>query len=195
MKVTIISASTRILRRSHSVALFLKNQIELRGHFAEILDLAAYQFPVFDEVLAKQPDPSPALLEFSHKIRHSDAVLFISPEYNGSYTSALKNAVDYLKDQEFAQKVIGSVSVSAGMLGGIRAALNMQELALAVGGFVLPQMLLVSEVGKRFSETGGLLDQGFQPKVDVFLDAFLWISEAVVEKKHRTEVHFSAKTA
>ncbi len=183
MKITIVSASTRLMRRSHTVSLFLKKAIEARGHEAEILDLAAYQLPVFEEVLSKLTDPPAALVEFAEKVRASDAHLFVSPEYNGSYTSALKNAVDFLKDQEFSKKVIGAVSVSTGAMGGIRAALSMQELVLGIGGFALPQMLLVGEVGRRFDDAGGLVDPVFQPKIDGFLNAFLWISEAVFEKK------------
>ncbi len=185
MHITIISASTRLLRRSHTVAVFLKSALESRGHNVEILDLAAYKLPVFEEILSKQTDPPAALVEFAQMVRASDAHLFVSPEYNGSYTSALKNAVDFLKDQEFANKVTGTVSVSTGAMGGMRAALNMQELVLGLGGFVLPQMLLVGEVGKRFDDAGGLLDAAFLPKVDGYLNAFLWIAEAVFEKKNR----------
>ena len=183
MNIAVISASTRINRQSHRVALGLAQFIENRRHTAGILDLAAYNFPIMEEVYHRHPNPPEGLADFSQKIKDADAFIFVSPEYNGTYTSALKNAVDYLKENEFNKKVIGIVSVSAGGLGGIRAALSMQQLVLGVGGFAIPQMLPVGNVAARFDEEGQLTDPVFERSINVFLDAFLWLAEAVAEKK------------
>lgn len=183
MLITILSSSTRIDRQSHRVALALQKIITARGHIARILDLATYQFPIMEEVLHRHPKPPAGLSEFSEAIRTSDAHIFLSPEYNGSYTSALKNAVDYLKESEFTQKAIGVVSVTSGPMGGMRGAMSMQQLVLGVSGFALPQMLLVPQVAQKFDETGTLTDPAFQSKIDFFLHNFLWLAEAVSEKK------------
>ncbi len=185
MQIAILSGSTRIDRKSHRVALALVAEIEKRGHEADLLDLAEFRFPVFEEVLAKLEEPPEGLVDFSERVKRADAAIFLSPEYNGSYTSALKNAVDFLKESEFARKPIGVATASGGLLGGMRAALNLQELALGVGGFSLPGMLLTPEVGKKFGEKGELLDPFFQPKIDAFLNSFLWLSEAVLDRKQK----------
>lgn len=184
MHITILSASTRLNRQSHRVALALERLINEQGeHTAEILDLAEYQFPILEEVLHRHPNPPVRLAEFAAKIRRSDAHLFVSPEYNGSYTAALKNAVDYLKEGEFSKKVIGTVSVSAGMLGGIRGALSMQQLILAISAFALPQMLTVGNLAQRFDENGRLLDPIFEKNMHNYLLQFYWLAEAVTQKK------------
>ncbi|MEI6407810.1 MAG: NADPH-dependent FMN reductase [Bacteroidota bacterium] len=184
MHITILSASTRINRQSHRVALALQHTINAQGvHTAEVLDLAEYQFPIMEEVLHRHPNPPAGLAEFADKIRQSDAHIFVSPEYNGSYTAALKNAVDYLKESEFSRKVIGIASVSAGAFGGMRGALAMQQLVLAVSGFAIPQMLMVGQVVQRFDEAGNLLDPLFEKAMQTFLSNFFWLAEAVVEKK------------
>ena len=186
MHITILSASTRLNRQSHRVALALERAINQHGeHTAEILDLAEYQFPMLEEVLHRHPNPPAGLAEFAAKIRRSDAHLFVSPEYNGSYTAALKNAVDYLKEGEFSKKVVGTVSVSAGMLGGMRGALAMQQLILAISAFALPQMLTVGNLTQRFDENGHLLDPLFEKNIQNFLQHFYWLAEAVTEKKAR----------
>lgn len=184
MHIAIISGSTRLHRQSHRVALALHQAIAARNpkFQPEVLDLAAYQFPVFEEVLAKHPSPPDGLAEFAEKIRRADAHIFVSPEYNGAYSSALKNAVDYLKEQEFARKPIGVAAVSTGALGGIRAALQMQQLVLGVGGFPLPQMLTVPQVHLKFEEDGALLDPAFEKNIANFLDRFLWLAEAISAK-------------
>ena len=170
MHITILSSSTRIDRLSHRVALALENAINDGGiHTASVLDMAAYHFPIMEEVLHRHPNPPDGLEEFAAEVRRSDAHLFVSPEYNGTYTSALKNAVDYLKEWEFSKKAIGVVAVSAGALGGIRAALSMQQLVLGVSGFPLPQMLTVPLVGKKFDESGAFLDADFEEKLQQYL--------------------------
>lgn len=189
MHITVISSSTRIHRQSHRVALALQQFIASSGkHTAEVLDLADYHFPMLEEVLHRHPNPPEGLPDFAERIRQSDAHLFVSPEYNGSYTAALKNAVDYLKEQEFSRKVVGVVAVTTGSLGGIRAALSMQQLVLGVGGYPIPQMLTVGNVAQRFDERGTLLDPGFEKNVMAFLRHFLWLAEAVSEKKREVGI-------
>ncbi|MCK6692659.1 MAG: hypothetical protein L6Q97_11225, partial [Thermoanaerobaculia bacterium] len=75
------------------------------------------------------------------------------------------------------------VSVSTGMLGGIRAALAMQQLVLGISGYPIPQMLPVGQVSQRFDGEGNLLDPSFEKNIDTFLRHFTWLAEAVTEKK------------
>ncbi|MBK9335305.1 MAG: NAD(P)H-dependent oxidoreductase [Lewinellaceae bacterium] len=184
MHITILSGSTRLNRQSHRVALALEKWIARQGvHTAEVLDLAEYSFPLLEEVLHRHPTPPQGLADFAERIRQSDAHIFVSPEYNGSYTAALKNAVDYLKEREFSQKVVAITSVTTGANGGIRAALAMQQLVLGIAGYPIPQMLTVGQVSQRFSEDGDLLDPLFERNMDNFVNSFLWLAEAVAEKK------------
>ncbi len=184
MHIAILSSSTRLNRQSHRAALGLARLIEPSSdHTVEVLDLAAYQFPLLEEVLHRHPNAPDGLQEFAEKVRQADALLFVSPEYNGSYTAALKNAVDYLKEGEFSRKVIGVVSVTSGALGGIRAALAMQQLVLGISAFPIPQMLPVGLVAQKFDETGVLLDTAFEKNMQAFLQQFLWLAEAVTVKK------------
>jgi len=184
MHIAILSASTRLNRQSHRVALALERWLHIHSsHHAEVIDLAGYRLPVLEEVLGRHPSPPEGLEDFAHRIRSAHAYLFVSPEYNGSYTAALKNAVDYLKERDFARKVVGVASVSTGALGGMRAALAMQQLVLAIGAFPIPQMLLVGQVHQRFDAQGQLLDAAYEKNIQQFMESFLWLAEAVTEKQ------------
>ena len=61
--IAILSASIRVGRNSHRVALYFKNYLE-SGNLAttEILDLMEYKFPLFDERLQFQKDPSTGMV-------------------------------------------------------------------------------------------------------------------------------------
>ena len=186
MKISIISGSTRINRQSHRVSLNLFETLKDQSqHEIQLLDLAEFQFPVFEEVLVKHPNPPKGLVDFAKNITESDAYIFVSPEYNGSYSASLKNALEYLKENEFSKKVVGVASVSAGGMGGIRGAIQMQQLILGIGGYCMPGMYLVPQVQHKFDENGKLLDDAFSPKTQNFLKEFLWFAEAVHEKKSK----------
>ena len=95
--VAIISSSVRIGRNSHRVALFFKQYLESNEiATAEILDLKAYDFPLFDERLRLQENPSEKLLDFADRIKKADGVIIVTPEYNGGYPASIKNVVDVL---------------------------------------------------------------------------------------------------
>ena len=99
-KIAILSSSVRVGRNSDRVALYFKKYIEdNKLAAAEILDLNVYQFPIFNERLKFQPNPSAQTLDFAEKIKSSDGVIIVTPEYNGGYPAALKNVVDLLYDE------------------------------------------------------------------------------------------------
>lgn len=184
MKIAIISSSVRIGRQSHKVAVELQRKLAQNEDInANLIDLASYQIPHMESVLAKHPRPPEDLIKIGEQLQEADAIIFVSPEYNGGYSSALKNVVDFFPKSTYADKPIGVAAVSAGSMGGMRAALQMQQLVLALWGFPMPQMLLVSNVKERFDGVGNLSDDDLGEKMDVFLDKLIWFSEAIVEKK------------
>ena len=89
----------------------------------EILDLAEINLPFLDE-----PDhpklgryTKPHTLAWANDIDTADALVIITPEYNGGYPAPLKNALDYLH-AEWQNKALGMVSYGGGLGGGARAA-------------------------------------------------------------------------
>src|SRR5689334_2796123 len=97
MNIAILSSAVRTGRKSHWVALYFKNFIEQQQLATiDFIDLAAYQFPLFEERLRFMTNPAPNVLEFANRITKADGVLIVTPEYNGGYPASLKNAIDLL---------------------------------------------------------------------------------------------------
>jgi NAD(P)H-dependent FMN reductase len=111
----------------------------------------------------------------------ADAFILVTPEYNGSYSPAMKNMLDHFPKQH--HKTFGLVTASPGAMGGMRAAMQLQQLVFALFGIGSPYMLVVPGVDKKFDVEGNLLDESFQKSVDLFVKEFLWLSEKVVKKK------------
>ena len=186
MKITIISGSVRKGRKSHQVALELQKRFtKVEGVAFDIVDLAESQLPVLeDERYQMHASPSAAMVEIHHKLNDADAIIFLSPEYHGSYTGALKNAVDYYWS-EFQKKPIGVVATSSGRFGGINTSTQLQQLVLSLGAYPMPLKLLVPQVQLAFNEEGNLTDETLAKNIDKYVAEFTWFADAIVSKKQR----------
>lgn len=129
LSIGIITGSTRANRVSPQVAQHILRHAEDRaGARYEIVDIAAYDLPLYDEplpALFSADYQTPQTKAWSETINRLDGFVFITPEYNRGVTAAQKNAIDYLYN-EFVNKAAGIVSYgSAGgrrRIGGTRPA-------------------------------------------------------------------------
>lgn len=179
MKISIISSSVRIGRKSHWLALYFKKYIE-DNKLADvrILDLMEYQFPLFDERLKFQETPDAKTKEFASEIVNSDGVIFVTPEYNGGYPASLKNAIDLLH-AEWKRKPISLVSVSSGMFGGAQVTTSLLFTLWKIGAWVVPSPFPVPKVAENFNEKGEALDkEDADKRAKIFMDELLWYMEA-----------------
>ncbi len=179
MKIAILSASVRTGRNSHRVALFFKQYIEANNLASvEIIDLHTYQFPIFEERLKFQKDPLPKTIEFAEKIKSSDGVIVVTPEYNGGYPASLKNVIDLL-EEEWKRKPIAIVTVSAGAFGGTQVITSLQFSLWKLKAWTVPAMFPVSKVSESFDEHGTPTDKaGTEKRAKPFVDELLWCMEA-----------------
>jgi len=144
----------------------------------EILDLKEYNFPIFDERLSKQKNPSEQALEFAKKIRLSDGIIIVTPEYNGSYPASLKNSIDLLYD-EWKRKPISLATVSATVFGGSQVVIQLQSLLWKIGAWTIPESLSISKVQEVFDELGNAKDKiEMNKRTDTFIKELLWCIEA-----------------
>jgi NAD(P)H-dependent FMN reductase len=182
--IAILSSSVRTGRKSNRVADYFKNYIEEnKMATVEILDLNTYQFPIFDERLKFQKNPSAEAIQFSDKIKKSDAVIIVTPEYNGGYPAALKNAIDLLTD-EWRQKPVGIVTVSSGAFGGSQVVTALQFSLWKMKAFTVPAMFPVPKVEEAFDENGKPSDKtGTDKRAAGFTKEVIWAMEACAKMK------------
>ena len=187
MKIAIILGSIREGRLTHHAARYLSDRIEASGQAAaRVLDLGEFGLPMLENRWRQQPTPDPGLSAFSQELTAADGIVLVSPEYHGSYTGVLKNAVDHFW-QEFSRKPMAVVATGAGRFGGINASIQMQQLILSLGAFAMPQKLLVPFISKAFDETGQPLDESFVRSTDVFVQELLWFTSAISSASKKIE--------
>ncbi len=183
MKVVILLGSVRTGRQSHKIAYFLKKKLLTRGFETDLIDLSKDELPIFGTDETDERKLTQTIQHISQQLRQGDALLFVTPEYHGSFSGVLKNALDYFW-AEFQKKAIGVVAVSSGKFGGINAANQLQQVILSLGGIALPAKLLVPEIHASFDDDSEPLHDHVVTRTEKFLDEFLWFADAIYRKKH-----------
>jgi len=145
----------------------------------EIVTLHGLSF--FNQDLESAPPAD--WVAFREKIQKSDAVLFVTPEYNRSIPGVLKNAIDvgsrpYGKSS-FNGRPIGIVSNSPGALGGVCAAMNLKQILPGYSGPILQQPeIYLNGIGDAFDDKGNLVKEAVEKVLKQYVDAFAaWVDK------------------
>jgi NAD(P)H-dependent FMN reductase len=122
-RLMIIVGSVRPGRVGLAVAEWARAYIGENSDFEiDFVDLAELALPFMDE--PKHPRfreyTKPHTVAWSERVDAADAILLVAPEYNHSFSPALKNALDFL-NQEWWRKPVGFISYG-GASGGTRGA-------------------------------------------------------------------------
>nr|WP_036186656.1 NADPH-dependent FMN reductase [Ureibacillus manganicus] len=122
LKIGIILGSTREGRVSPQVGEWVKGIAESRGDATyEIIDIAEFKLPL----LGEPGGDASGVAAWSQRVASCDGFVFIVSEYNHSISGALKNALDFLRE-EWNNKAAGIVSY--GSVGGARAAEHLRGI-------------------------------------------------------------------
>lgn len=154
---------------SHSLnaklALAARQVAEAKGAMVEFIDLADYPMPLYDADIQEQDGiPEPAV-KLKHKLQDADGAFIACPEYNGSFTPLLKNAIDWVSrvregDEPSLAAFIGKVyaigSASPGAMGGMRCLVMLRMLLGNMGVVVVPSQVAVGKAMEAFSDDGSL---------------------------------------
>lgn len=183
MNITIISGSARQDSTTYRAALMLNKWLLSNSeHQVNIIDCRNIDLPWMEKIFSKIEEVPNSLKSVFELLFNADAFILVTPEYNGSYSSALKNLLDHLPKQ--SHKVMGIVTASTGALGGMRAAQQMLLLCAGMFAIACPQFLLIPKVEEQINQEGMIINESFNFPFNSFIKEFLWLSEAVSAKKN-----------
>ena len=125
------------------------------GAATELLDLREYELP-----FAGGGDTETAgLARLRASIQQADGIVLGTPEYHGSLSGVLKNALDLMGFEEFEGKMVGLVGVSGGAMGAFNALNELRNIGRALHAWVVPQQAAVAEAWKVFDDSGAVQDE------------------------------------
>ena len=179
-KVAVLVGSLRKDSFNRKMALALEKlaPAALKLEIVEIRDLALY-----DEDLEAAP-PKP-WLDFRAAVRGSDAVLFVTPEYNRSVPGGLKNAIDVgsrpYGHSVWSKKPCAVVSVSPGGIGGFGANHHLRQSLVFLDMPVLQQPeAYIGGAATLFADDGSIANEKTRKFMTGFMEAFAAMIERVL---------------
>ena len=132
---------------------------EETGATTELLDLRDFDLPVFDADHREAGDA----VAFADSIHAADSVLLGTPVYHGSYSGALKNALDYCGFDEFEHKTVGLLAVAGGGFP-ITALEHLRSVCRALNCWVIPHQAAVPSAREHIAD-GQIVDADIEERV------------------------------
>ena len=112
--------------------------------------------------------PPEKLQQLQKIIKEADGYVPITPEYNHSVSSALKNTLDYFLEEYFF-KPSAIVSYSVGSFGGVTAGNHLRQILAEMGTLAISSQFPISKVHEVFDDEGKLLDENYERRFSRFL--------------------------
>ncbi|MEZ5961071.1 MAG: NADPH-dependent FMN reductase [Hyphomonadaceae bacterium] len=143
------------------------------GMMIETFDLT--EVPLYNGDIEAAGDP-PGVAAFKDAIRASDAVLFVTPEYNHGVPGVMKNAVDWAsrpaRDAALNGKPVGIIGASPGQTGTARGQSQLRQAFEFTNSFCMPQPeILVFRALEKFDANGELTDAKTAEFLSKYLEA------------------------
>jgi chromate reductase, NAD(P)H dehydrogenase (quinone) len=119
------------------------------------------ELPLYDQDLDGDVVPAP-VARLRRDWADADAILFSTPEYNGSVPGGLKNAVDWASrprlQAPLTNKTVAVIGASTGQFGAMWAQADLRKILGVAGARVVGDELPVTRAQEKVDADGELLD-------------------------------------
>jgi len=177
---TILGIAGSLRRASiNKAALRAAQELAPAGARIEIFDLEG--IPPYNDDLWT-PAPPPRVTDLKQAIHAADAVLFVTPEYNYSFSGVLKNAIDWASrpsgDNSWKGKPVAVLGASRGALGTGRAQYQLRQCFIYLEMPALNQPeVLINHANEKFDAQGNLTDQPTRERMRQQLAALVQLTQ------------------
>jgi chromate reductase len=162
MRILALSGSLR--RESFNTALaYAARVLAPDGVEVEVYDGLGL-IPHYDQDLDHEDVETPeSVADLRRRIEEADALLVITPEYNGSITGVLKNAIDWASARHrgswLRNKTVAVAGATTGQYGAIWAQQDLKRVLGIAGARVVGGELPVATAHEKFDAHGRLVDR------------------------------------
>jgi len=163
--IAVIVGSTREGSFNRALGELAAASLEGQGAKVTRVDLAAFDLPLYSAALEANAFP-PDALKLKALFAAQDGLLFVSPEYNGSLSPLLKNAIDWASRptgeeslvalSAYRGKAAAIMSASISPFGGLRGLMHLRQILSTIQMLVIPEQVVVPNAHAAFAEDGSL---------------------------------------
>ncbi|WP_300527847.1 NAD(P)H-dependent oxidoreductase [Maricaulis sp.] len=172
-KILVIPGSARKDSFNRKLAVHTAKVVEASGGEATLLDMNAFDAPLYHGDLETEHGMPERMQLLRRLIKEHDALIVISPEYNGHVPPLLVNAFDWVsrpdgedKANAFAGKTAAVMAASPGRLGGIRMLPRLRAFLSDLGVLCLPSQVALGTAFSAFDDGGKLTDERAAQQVE-----------------------------
>lgn len=167
-KILILAGSTRTGSNNVRLAALAVKELTLLDVDVTRISLQDYPLPLYDPDLEARSGPPASAVKLKQMMMAHHGVFIASPEYTGSVTPLLKNAIDWVSRVRergdplcaaFRNRIFAIASVSPESSGGLYALLALRQiLEIGCGAPVVPEQLGIAGADEIFDELGNIAD-------------------------------------
>lgn len=168
-KILVIPGSLRTGSHNARLAALAMKELALADADVTHISLADYPLPIYDGDLEAKSGPPLHAVQLKRMVGAHRGVLIITPEYNASMPSLVKNSIDWISRVRdhgeaplavFKQRVFALGSASPNPFGGMRSLLALRQvLEVGCGALVIPEQIAVSRADQAFDDMDNLKDE------------------------------------
>jgi NAD(P)H-dependent FMN reductase len=185
LQLAVIFGSVRDGRFGPTAGNWFVAQARLRSDVTvDVIDLAAITLPMTQPSFGAEPMPDAvlALRDLTPRLAAADAFVVVTPEYNHSFPAALKNAIDWHRQQWHA-KPVGFVSYG-GISGGLRAVEALRLVFAELHAVTVRDTVSFHDAWHQFDADGTPVNSdGCNKAAATLLDQLTWWAQALREAK------------
>ncbi len=169
MQYTVVLGTARINNVSQKVASTIYESLQSKSaavELARVADCLQYGATVPPWGVGGA-DNTPSI--WKEIVEKTDAFIFVLPEYNHSFPGEWKLLMDSLYT-EYAGKTAYVVGVGGGQFAGARVMEHVMPVLVNFQFTVSPNRLHVGHVSKIFNESGEVIDEEFNKRLESFVE-------------------------
>jgi chromate reductase, NAD(P)H dehydrogenase (quinone) len=140
------------------------------------------ELPIYDQDLEEGEAPLP-VRRLREDWASADAILFATPEYNGSVPGGLKNAIDWASrpklEAVLTNRTVAVVGASPGRFGALWAQTDLKKVLGVAGARVVGTEIPVARAHERFDGDGRLVDDELREQLRLHLATLVAEAEPV----------------
>lgn len=176
MKILILVGSADANSHSLHLAQAINDELKSLNQEVELINLVEHKLPLYDRSIERSQSWDEKTRSFLDKSLEKDAFVWVTPIYHNSYSSTLKNALDWHHSTKFPGRVVGIASN-----GGHRSPQAADQLTLIARSqhmLTIPTRVCTDE-DEDYDKNLNITNESIKERIKKFASELVEITEKI----------------